>query len=114
MTLPQRIPKKAKRQTRWHSPAHLAFVRKHACSMCGSMTNIEAAHIRILGSGGMGRKGHDFFAVSLCHDCHMRQHTVGERSFWGDRDIEALVQAFCRASPKRLEIERERQRWDGR
>lgn len=102
--LPRRIPKKAKRSTRWRGPAHLNFVRSHACSVCGSMVNIEAAHVR-LGSGtGMGTKPSDWRAVSLCHECHALQHRIGEATFWSDRDVEALVDAFCRASPKAFEI----------
>lgn len=106
--LPQRIPKKPKRATRWRSQAHLSFVRKHACSMCGSMVNIEAAHVRFGNGAGIGQKPDDFYAVSLCggpEGCHARQHREGERTFWSGHALADLVEAFIKASPKRHEIE---------
>lgn len=109
--LPAKLQKKAKRSTRWRSTAHLNFVRGHACSVCGSTTAIEVAHVR-LGSGtGMGQKPDDWATVSLCHECHVRQHSFGEVTFW--RDYAAmppgeLIDAFCYASPRRREIEEAR------
>ena len=106
--LPAKLPKKAKRSTRWRSQAHLASVRQRACCICGSTTYIEAAHVR-LGSGtGIGAKPDDFRAVGLCNPCHRRQHEIGEKTFWEGRDVEALIDAYCQASPKRHEIERVR------
>jgi len=116
--LPQRIPKKAKRASRWRSQAHCNFVRSHACSACGSTTNIEAAHVRLNGGAGIGQKPDDWRAVSLCAGpwancnsqlgCHDRQHRLGEQTFWqnwGRRDPETLIAEFIKASPKRREIE---------
>lgn len=61
-----------------------------------------------LGSGaGMGQKPDDFRTVSLCRDCHQRQHSVGEATFWENAttaDVEALISAFAKASPKAAEI----------
>jgi len=105
MTLPARIPRPPKRSSRWRSQGHLAFVRKHACSQCGSMAGIEAAHVRNGSGAGIGQKPDDWNALSLCRDCHRQQHTVGEETFWNGRDVEAILNAFCRASPKRREIE---------
>jgi hypothetical protein len=106
--LPARIPKPTKRASRWKSPAHLKHVRSYACAQCGSMVNIEAAHVR-LGSGtGIGQKPDDWRAVSLCgglEGCHAKQHRIGEETFWKDRDVEALIAAFITASPKRHEID---------
>jgi 5-methylcytosine-specific restriction endonuclease McrA len=104
MTLPPRIPKKAKRDSRWRSPAHCRFVTSHACCACGSTTAIEAAHVRIGTHTGMGQKPDDWRVVSLCNECHTRQHNIGEVSFWRGIDREALVAAFITASPKRREI----------
>lgn len=103
--LPARIPRKPKRSSRWRSQAHLAFVRKHACANCGAMSAIEAAHVRNGSGAGIGQKPDDWNAVSLCRECHSRQHQVGEETFWKGRDVGLLVEAFCKASPKRLEIE---------
>ena len=107
--LPPRIPKKAKRASRWRSQAHCNFVRSHACSACGSATAIEVAHVRIGSGAGIGQKPDDWNTVSLCggvEGCHARQHREGERSFWKGRNVEALIEAFIKASPKRHEIER--------
>jgi hypothetical protein len=39
---------------------------------------------------------------------------MGEESFWKDRDVEALIAEFIKASPKRREIEQiRRERADG-
>lgn len=103
--LPRKIPKKDKRASRWKSPAHCNFVRGHACSVCGSMQAIEVAHVRIGTGAGMGQKPDDFYTVSLCHECHARQHT-GERTFWDVAKIDPLMLAneFAKASPKAREI----------
>ena len=105
MALPARIPKKPKRDSRWRSTAHCNFVRQHACSMCGSTTAIEVAHVRIGSGAGIGQKPDDWRTVSLCSEHHQRQHNIGEPAFWRGIDVEALIAAFIKASPKRLEIE---------
>ena len=104
MTLPPRLAKKPKRSSRWRSQAHCNFVRSHACSACGATSAIEVAHVRIGSGAGMGEKPHDWRSVSLCRTCHARQHTIGEPAFWKGRDVEALIDAFCKASPKAREI----------
>lgn len=102
--LPKRIPKEPKRASRWRSQAHAAFVRSHACSMCGAMAPIEFAHVRLGSGAGMGQRPDDWNAVSLCKDCHQRQHTVGERTFWLGKDVEALIREFNAASPRAAQI----------
>jgi hypothetical protein len=69
------------------------------------MTAVEFAHVRIGSGAGIGQRPDDWNAVSLCKDCHQRQHTVGERTFWNGRDVGAVIEAFIHASPKRYEIE---------
>lgn len=110
--LPRRIPKPTKRATRWRSQAHSAFIRSFACCNCGSTVNIQAAHVRMGSGAGIGQKPDDFRMVPLCggglgcDGCHQLQHQVGEETFWNGRDVEALIGAFIKASPKRAEIER--------
>jgi 5-methylcytosine-specific restriction endonuclease McrA len=106
MMLPPKLPKKPKRETRWRSQAHCNFVRGHACSVCFDTAPIEVAHVRIASGAGMGQKPDDWRTVSLCRNCHRRQHEMGEGTFWTERDIEALIDAFCKASPKAAEIAR--------
>ena len=102
--LPPRIPKVPKRATRWRSAAHCNFVRSHACSACHSTAAIEVAHVRLGSGAGMGQKPDDHRTVSLCHECHSRQHRLGEATFWHGKDVDALIEAFCKASPKAAEI----------
>lgn len=106
MTLPPRLAKKPKRSTRWRSQAHCNFVRSHACSVCLSTAAIEVAHVRIGSGAGMGQKPDDWRTVSLCKGCHQLQHEKGEQTFWRAfrLDVEALIDAFCKASPKAREI----------
>ncbi len=113
--LPPRLAKAKKRASRWISPSHRSFVRDHACCVCGSTSNIEFAHVRIGSGAGMGQKPDDWRGVSLCAGpnanadqqlgCHNRQHIVGERTFWQSFDVEGMIAAFIKASPKRREIE---------
>lgn len=116
--LPARIPKAPKRETRWRSPAHTGFVRSFACAMCGSITNIEAAHVRMGSGAGMGQKPDDWRTVPLCGGvagCHARQHCEGEPEFWRsyekahEQTVERLLDALCAASPKAAEIRRVKQ-----
>jgi hypothetical protein len=107
--LPRRIPKPAKRATRWRSPAHCNFVRSHACSICGDMAGIEVAHVRLGSGAGVGQKPDDFRTVSLCKHCHGKQHLLGERTFWAGRSVDDLIEAFCKASPKAADIRRIKQ-----
>lgn len=111
MTLPPRIPKAPKRFSRWRSQAHCNFIRSHACSVPGCAGRpIEVAHVRIGSGAGMGQKPDDWHAVSLCRECHQRQHTEGERTFWEwmlsthQIHVNDLINAFCAASPKAREI----------
>ena len=103
--LPPRIAKRSKRDTRWRSPAHCNFVRSHHCAIAGGMdVPIEVSHVRIGSGAGVGQKPDDHRTVPLCSTHHRRQHEVGERTFWAGIDVEALIDAFCRASPKAAEI----------
>lgn len=76
--------------------------------MCGSTAGIEVAHVRLGSGAGLSQKPDDWATCSLCRDCHARQHTVGERTFWQGRDLEALVEFFIKSSPRRHEIEQVR------
>lgn len=114
MTLPRRIPKPAKRASRWRSQAHITFVRGYACCRCGETSNVQAAHVRLGSGAGIGQKPDDWRTVSLCgssgvfEGCHQLQHRIGEERFWRGTDVGALIEEFIKASPKRAEIERVR------
>jgi hypothetical protein len=113
--LPRKIPKAPKRASRWRSQAHTTFVRSFACAMCGSTTNIEAAHVRMGSGAGIGQKPDDWRTVPLCggrDGCHALQHRGGEPSFWNEyevvheQSVDQLIAELIKASPKRHEIER--------
>jgi hypothetical protein len=104
----RKLPKKAKRETRFRSQRHLNHVRGHACVVCDASAPIEAAHVRLGSGAGMGQKPHDYRALSLCKGCHTRQHTIGEATFWQGRDVEAILAEFICTSPARREIEAHR------
>ena len=104
--LPQRIPKPPKRASRWRSPGHRAWIRKHACCACGSMRNIECAHVRLGTDGGMGFKPSDEWCISLCSNCHRMSHSVGDQTFQRDNkiDMKALAEEFIKKSPYRQKL----------
>ena len=118
--LPPRIPKKAKRATRWRSQAHTKHVRGFACAMCGSMTNVIAAHVRFGSSAGLGEKPDDWRTAPLCDGpfsnaqgmlgCHNVQHTIGEPKFWQQyrerhgQTVDQLLEALVEASPRKAQI----------
>jgi hypothetical protein len=129
-TLPPRVPKKAKRASRWKSTAHRDFVRSFACCACGSTGPREFAHVRLGSGAGMGQKPDDWRGVPLCagpHSnisgelgCHNVQHVVGEESFWRQYEerhgqtVEQLLEALIEASPRRAQIRQaQREREDG-
>lgn len=102
--LPPAKPESAKRASRWKSESHRRFVRSRVCCRCGSDVAVECAHVRIGSGAGVGQKPDDWRTVGLCRVCHTEQHSIGERTFWKGADVEALIAAYCAASPKAREI----------
>jgi hypothetical protein len=106
--LPPRIKHDSgKKDVGKRSPAHRNWVRGHACCVCGSMSAIECAHVRVGTDGGTGLKPSDRWCVSLCRDCHAEQHRIGEGPFEQKHGIHlrTLAEAFFRASPHRFKLE---------
>ena len=100
--LPRRIKHKSRReQAQKRFPGHCAWVRGHACCACGSTAAIECAHVRNGTGGGVGMKPSDRWCLSLCHDCHAKQHSMGEASFekFAGINMKALAEEFAKASP---------------
>ena len=89
------------------SPAHRNFVRGHACCGCGATAAIECAHVRVGTDGGVGIKPSDRWVISLCRDCHSRQHQIGEQPFEKEAgiDMKELARAFLKASPHKSKLE---------
>lgn len=115
MNFIRKIPKAPKRSSRWRSTAHCNHVRSHACVVCGcgEPGMIEVAHVRMGSGAGMGQKPDDWLTVSLCRDCHRRQHEIGEPSFWGKFPLTDTIEAFIKSSPRRAEISVERKARNG-
>jgi hypothetical protein len=106
--LPSRIDRKSHKQDAGkRSPGHRAFVRRHACCVCGSQVAIECAHVRDGNGGGISMKPSDRHCVSLCKPCHALQHQIGEVSFWRSAKIDPnkLAAEFVKASPHRAKVE---------
>lgn len=106
MSLPPRIPKKAKRASRWKSTKHRDWVREHACCACHGTADRQFAHNRLGTQCGMGQKPDDWHGIVLCGDCHRRQHEIGEATFDSVAGIDrhALAAEFAAKSPKAREI----------
>jgi len=69
---------------------HLAFLRQLPCVACGKAAPSEAAHVRTAADGGVGMKPADRYAVPLCTTCHVKQHRMGELTFWSALRIDPL------------------------
>lgn len=106
--LPERIKRDSgRKEAGKRSPAHRAWVRGHACSACGSQSGIECAHVRDGTDGGVGIKPSDRWTISLCSECHRKQHQLGEGTFsylYGI-DMRALAEEFYRRSPHKGKME---------
>ena len=105
MTLPRLLPRKRRRDNRVRCPAHLKWIRCHAC--CAFLTSwgcagpIEAAHVRSETNGGVALKPGDDNVISLCRFHHGEQHRVGEPEFERkyNIDMKALAREFAEKSP---------------
>ena len=82
---------------------HLAWIRTLPSLLPGSLP-VEAAHVRYADARyakpltGMQRKPDDIWVVPLAGDQHRAQHSIGERHFWHDHEIDPVVIAaflFC-------------------
>ena len=86
---------------------HCAAVRRiNKCVGCGSSRDIEAAHIRMSNgpekpNPGMGQKPPDRYVTPLCHQCHMEQHSMGERAWWRAQGLDpfAIADELYRVTP---------------
>jgi len=82
---------------REHDENYLALIRKCPCASCGHDPCGIAAHVRTSSAAhgkpctGMQMKPDDKWTVPLCHECHMRQHSLGELTFWYELGINAVL-----------------------
>ena len=107
------LPPRLKRETkpgmpkRIRCPAHLKWVREHACCVprCNGAPS-EAAHVRTGTDGGTGLKPSDSHVISLCQYHHAIQHRMGEGPFETKYfiDMKALAREFADKSPHRRKL----------
>jgi len=68
---------------------YLKWLRDKPCAACGKEPWGDhlsvPAHQRFNGNAGTGIKPDDTFALPLCHECHMKQHS-GRVLFLGSED----------------------------
>ena len=79
---------------------HRKFI--NSLPSCSSFHNppSDAAHISIGSGRGIGIKASDELIVPLSHTEHLRQHQIGELSFWGDmlEDAQMLARNLYQVS----------------
>lgn len=91
-----RSPPRNRSPERDRDEAYLVMIRQLPCLHCTLEPCGEAAHVRRQSGvhnkrGGIGKKPADKWAVPLCHEHHMLQHSVGELQFWYELGIEPLL-----------------------
>jgi hypothetical protein len=78
------------------SKAYLKWLRGQPCTYpdCGRVSNdqmsIVAAHQNIIGVSGTSIKPPDHYALPLCAECHVREHS-GVETFWKGIDRKILI-----------------------
>lgn len=84
-------------------PAHLAWIRTLPCAVPGCRAASEAAHVRMVDTGGgMGLKPADWWTVPLCHHHHIEDlHRTSHVAFDAKHgtDLHALAQDLAARSP---------------
>lgn len=71
--------------------AHLKFLRGLPCCMSSNNAPSDPAHISKNSGRGIGIKASDIRAVPLTHIEHLKQHQVGEITYWGDKLEDAIL-----------------------
>ena len=96
----------AAKRPRQHDEKYLAFIRQQPCCLCGDISDVQAAHLRIgsINDGkretGMGEKSSDKWALPLCRQHHAQQHRMNEREFWASYGINPFALAMTYRRPK--------------
>jgi hypothetical protein len=71
--------------------AHINFVRKQPCLVCGRQP-VDAHHLRFAQHSALGRKVSDEFTVPLCRVHHRELHRCGdEAEWWKNADVDPIL-----------------------
>lgn len=74
---------------------YLNYIRSLPCICCGIQHRSEAHHIRDTRTAGVAIKSPDWYAVPLCHNCHMKvAHGTGWKESMGWIPIDLID--FCK------------------
>ena len=52
-------------------PEYLEYIRNRPCLCCGKQHRSDAHHIRDTRTAGIAIKSQDWYAIPLCHNCHL-------------------------------------------
>jgi hypothetical protein len=85
-----REAKRPRRPKREIAAGHLAAIRRCPCLSCDNDSGSEAAHLRLNHRGATSLKPGDRWTLPLCRECHERQHTIGEVTFWRGLDLDPV------------------------
>lgn len=84
------------RSPRKKNKGWLDTIRSLPCTVCKKPDCSDAAHIRFADRiyykrhSGLGEKPNDVWVVPLCRDCHVKQHSENEASWWRAVNIDPL------------------------
>jgi len=83
---------------------YLAYRGKQSCLRCGRHGRTQVAHIRLNHYAGMAEKPPDWFAISLCDECHIGiDHTKGHTDLISELPLYGFeTETFCRLDYSRF------------
>lgn len=80
------------REQPYRNRAYLNHVRTLPCIISGHRgEDVDPAHIRRLGGGGLSVKPPDNCVLPLKNELHRLQHNIGEKRFWREQITDALL-----------------------
>jgi hypothetical protein len=78
---------------RLRDKAHLKFVARHACAVCGRAPS-DAHHLRFAQPRALGKRVSDEFTVPLCRTHHRNLHETGDEvAWWREAKIDPIALA---------------------
>ena len=85
---------------KWRSQHYRDFIGTLPCDKCGKPSGYSRTlnrgdlndphHSKSNSDSGVATKASDVYLTSLCHSCHLEYDRVGEITFWGNKDVQAI------------------------